>query len=369
MFEIRMLPASEGDALWIVWGDLKKPYQMLVDMGTIQTGNLLYKEIEALKPEYRNFELAVVTHIDSDHIGGMLSCFVRRPPLAGLEIKDVWFNGFDHLDLTAQAPDTESLGANQGDELTQWLRDKGHWNLAFKKGAVVAPQSSPFPIFELSGGMKVTVLGPSCQRLDQLKPEWTKQLTRALLRARPAAPDDGVEAMGSHSAPRTRHRLKDLANMPEHQDPSIPNASSIVLMLEYSGCRVILTGDAWADDLERAIRKLSPEGCLEVDAFKVPHHASRFNITESLIKSLRCKTWLISTNGSGHHHPDDQAIAKIIYHSAIQPTELNFNVRSPWNEGWLSTERQKNLNYIAKHGDNALGLSLPLPTNVSFKLC
>lgn len=353
-----MLPADEGDALWIRWGDMKQPYQMLVDMGSPKTGELIYNQIEALIPERRKFELAVVTHIDSDHIGGMINCFVKRPALEGFEVKDIWFNGFDHLNNAAQDPDTESLGPNQADELSKWLRKKGSWNLAFKEGAVVAPDNSPFPSIELLGGMKVTVLGPSWQRLYQLKPVWAKQLIKALSDKSLKEPDDGIEAMGDNKAPSTRLQLENLAKMPDLPDPSIPNGSSIVLMLEYSGRRVILTGDAWADDLLRMIQTLSPNACLVVDAFKVPHHASRSNITKSLVKSLHCKNWLISTNGSRHHHPDNEAIAKIIYHSNVQPAKLSFNVLSTWNNEWLSTERQHSLSYTAIHGNNSLGLAV-----------
>jgi len=356
-FKIRMLPAFEGDALWITWGDMESPYQMLVDMGSLKTGELLYKEIESLSPERRKFELAVVTHIDSDHIGGMINCFVKRPALEGLEIKDIWFNGYEHLDNTTQDHNTESLGAYQADELTKWLLENGRWNLAFEKGAVVASETTALPPIELPGGMKVTVLGPSPQRLNQLKPVWKKQLTKALLNKPLIEPADGVEAMGGSNVPETRFQLKKVAEMPEHPDPSVPNGSSIVLMLEYSDQRVILAGDAWADDLLKMIRTLSPDGPLELDAFKVPHHASRFNVTESLVKSLKCKSWLISTNGSRHHHPDNEAIAKIIHYSLVQPADLSFNVLSTWNEHWLSTNRQAKLGYNANHGDDLVGLS------------
>ncbi|WP_152533899.1 ComEC/Rec2 family competence protein [Pseudomonas syringae] len=358
MLEISMLPANEGDALWIRWGDLSRPHQMLVDMGSMKTGNLIYDKIKSLAPERRKFELIVVTHIDSDHIGGVISCFIKRPALADLEVKDIWFNGFEHLDSTAPDFNTESLGACQANEMSRWLRVSGNWNLAFKGGAVVAPHNAPFPSVELLGGMKVTVLGPSCQRLDQLKPVWANQLLKALSSKSPVEPDDGIEPMGSEEAPDTLFQLEKLAKMPELSDTSIPNSSSIVLMLEYSGRRVILTGDAWADDLLQMIQTLNTEGCLLVDAFKVPHHASRFNITESLVKSLDCKNWLISTNGSRHHHPDNEAIAKIIHYSNLQPAKLSFNVRSKWNDHWCLAARQASLDYTAIHGNDLVGLSV-----------
>ncbi|MFO1756567.1 MBL fold metallo-hydrolase [Pseudomonas aeruginosa] len=70
MFSIQMLPAREGDAIWVRWGEEEAPYQMLVDTGTEEVGRVLSQKIGALPESQRNFEAVVVTHVDADHIGG-----------------------------------------------------------------------------------------------------------------------------------------------------------------------------------------------------------------------------------------------------------------------------------------------------------
>src|SRR5690242_13906859 len=99
MLELRLLPARQGDAIWVRWGDPTAPRQLIVDMGTEGVGKQLRARIEALPPGARRFELLVVTHVDADHIGGVLSCLVNmQEELEGLHFEDIWFNGIDHLE-------------------------------------------------------------------------------------------------------------------------------------------------------------------------------------------------------------------------------------------------------------------------------
>ena len=101
--------------------------------------------------EHRAFDLVVCSHIDNDHINGLLTLFRRRPD--GFRAGDVWFNPRDHL-----VPD--ALGTGQGDQLSELLgpaRDR--WNAAFGGRAVVVPDGGPLPERELTG-MTITVLAP-----------------------------------------------------------------------------------------------------------------------------------------------------------------------------------------------------------------
>ncbi|NOS31039.1 MBL fold metallo-hydrolase, partial [Staphylococcus aureus] len=74
-------------------------HQIIVDMGTHQTGKLLRARLAQLAEHERRFDLLVNTHVDSDHIAGVLSCVSHADePVPGLEFADVWFNGREHLD-------------------------------------------------------------------------------------------------------------------------------------------------------------------------------------------------------------------------------------------------------------------------------
>ena len=98
MFTIDLLPAERGDCLWVTWGPAGE-HVMLIDGGPSQTIATLVPELErrlaALGTGDDRVELLVETHIDADHIQGLVSLLSdeRRVPL----FRDVWFNGLKHV--------------------------------------------------------------------------------------------------------------------------------------------------------------------------------------------------------------------------------------------------------------------------------
>jgi len=78
MFRIEMLPAQQGDALWIEYGDPTSPHRVLIDAGTPPTYQVVRDRIRQLPEGARDIELFIVTHIDTDHIGGAIDITDRR---------------------------------------------------------------------------------------------------------------------------------------------------------------------------------------------------------------------------------------------------------------------------------------------------
>ncbi len=101
MFELHLLPARQGDADRGPLGGPAAPRAMIVDMGTEPVGKRVRARIEALPARQQAFELLVVTHVDADHIGGVLGGLVDAGPLDRITFDDVWFNGLDHLHAAA----------------------------------------------------------------------------------------------------------------------------------------------------------------------------------------------------------------------------------------------------------------------------
>ncbi|WDU60785.1 hypothetical protein LRS56_18170 [Pseudomonas poae] len=358
MLEIQFLPAREGDSIWLRWGkDLA--FQMLIDMGTVQTGLALRKRLEALPENGRKFELIVVTHIDCDHINGALSALVDNAPIPGVTVKDFWFNGLAHLDYNPNSDALEELGAVKGEMLSEWLKDKP-WNHHFNGGPVFRDPSKPAPVIELADGLRITVLGPTPQRLKQLLPTWQKEWREALAKYEDRGEDDELEALGA-SQQLTLRNMQDLiqlATKPTLTDKSRANGSSIALLVEYQGSRILLSGDAYASDLVEAIESIDSTKPMRLDVFKVPHHGSSKNLSNKLIKSVVCDHWIISTEGNRFRHPDDEAVAKLIYHSTVRPACIGFNVQSEINERWKNDEWCKQFGYVTSYGDSENGLKL-----------
>ena len=125
MFKVTMLPAHVGDAIWIEYGPKEGPHRVLIDGGTSPTAaEVLNGRIEKLGAGA--FELLIVTHIDTDHIGGIVS--MLRKLSTPKVFKQVWFNGWINL-----APETkEFLGPIDGEKLTTLIHDlKLPWNEGF----------------------------------------------------------------------------------------------------------------------------------------------------------------------------------------------------------------------------------------------
>jgi glyoxylase-like metal-dependent hydrolase (beta-lactamase superfamily II) len=150
VFTIEMLPAQRGDALSITYGEAGDPHHVLIDGGPKETLDTLERRIAELPGSTNRLELLVVTHIDADHIQGVVS-LLSGPKRVKL-FRDVWFNGFKHLGL---------LGGPEGEMLTAELdQEPGRWNKAFKGGPLVLPDTGKPPTVKLRGGLELTLLTP-----------------------------------------------------------------------------------------------------------------------------------------------------------------------------------------------------------------
>jgi len=192
---LNFLPAAEGDAIWVRWGDALE-HQLMVDMGQERTGPAIRARIEELPPDMRHFDLLVITHVDGDHIGGVLSGLAEAPPLEGWVFDDVWFNGWPHLrGLKVRRPGDDGgpqpMGPAQGQRLTSWLT--GPWNEEFARGPVV--RSNPLRVAERADGLSLTVLGPTQASLQALQPSWEREVEKAITKGSLPA-EQGLQSMG-----------------------------------------------------------------------------------------------------------------------------------------------------------------------------
>jgi len=353
MFRIEMLPAQEGDCLWIEYGSKDAPRRILIDTGTPGTYKKLTKKIAELPKDQRRFELFIVSHIDGDHIGGAIRFLEERPE--GVELGDIWFNGHRHL---VEASD--KLGVKQAQELTKALVDGGlPWNLAFKGHPVMIDEKDGLPVRELDGGMKLTLLSPYRQQLIDLLLDWEKELEK-LLEKRP----DLVDKVAEDHLGAPRIDVRALAETKFEEDDGAPNGSSIAVLAEYQGCRALFGADAFPSVIERSVDQLidpAGNGRLALDVFKVCHHGSMRNVSPALQKKLAAKHCLVSTNGARHEHPNREGVARLIYYG--EPGgRLTFNYRTEYNRVWDDPLLKKKHAYSAGFPeDGSEGVAVELP--------
>lgn len=348
-FALHVLMAGHGDCLWVDYGSAPHCHHLLIDAGTRGT----YPRLEPLLAGGGSQALVVISHIDSDHIAGALPLFTGTH---AARVREVWFNGRRHL----QPGDEPQLrGAVQGEKLTLAIRKlEVPWNHPFGGRQVSTDEHGNPVAVDLEGGAKLTILSPGWQQLKDLLPQWDKEVTKAGL-----VPGHPEEEPVAPSSPRSVTRgaidVDSLADEPFEEDDSAANGSSIAFLMAFGGKRVLFGADAHASVLVQSIRKLTRGEPLEVDVFKLPHHGSKANVSEELIRLVPARQYVFSTNGAYHGHPDPQAVARVIKYGSGD-AELVFNCRSGQNRIWDSAALREKWRYRVRYGDSARGVSLQL---------
>jgi hypothetical protein len=363
MLELTSYPAKQGDALWIRWGERADPHHLVVDMGTEPIGRDMRPRLEALAKGGGALDLVVITHVDADHIGGVLTSLAEANAIPGLDVHDVWFNGFEHLrgEVVHRRNTLESMGPAQGERLSDWLREQP-WNEAFDRGPVTRPSVGALPSRELHDGLTLTVLGPTPQRLERFIDTWKDTVEEALDAGRldPGIVSPGLEAFGTTEPPELASDadLLELATRNTREDASVANGSSIALLLEYEDRSILLSGDAFSTDLIDAIGLLSPGRPLELDLFKLSHHGSKGSTSRALVEAVESPVWLFSTDGSRFKHPDAEAVARVLAFGRPTDAILAFNVPSAFNEWWENEAWMDRFGYSVLYGDATDGLTV-----------
>lgn len=351
---LEVLPARLGDCLLVeCHREQEPPWRMLVDGGPPDTWPLLESR---LKGDPR-IDVVVITHIDSDHIGGAIP-YLTSPMAAS--IGDVWFNGRTHL------PDLPQRSAAQGESVIAALfgtadlgagRTAGRplpWNLAFGGGPIDTGEEAGFVEHAVPSGPRITVLSPTSKRLLALAKVWyaaVQEATRG-------------EEVGDPDVPAPLTDLAEMAAEKTPKDGSVPNGSSIALLVEHRGASVVLGADAFGTVLGAGLAGVAAARgltALPVDAFKLPHHGSKGNVLEALVRIAPAQHYVVSSNGDTFHHPDDQALARVVMQAPPGAT-IWFNYRTPRAERWDDPTLRDRHSYETRYPDNpAGGVVIELP--------
>jgi hypothetical protein len=302
-----------------------------------------------------HIDLAVVSHIDSDHIGGLLPLFGE----AALDVRfgDVWFNGLPQLPEPA---DVRPRSVAEGERLVDLLSGAGGgrklpWNERFGRAAVMTRGDGAFETVDFDGGPTLTLLSPTPKRLVALRKSWTTELLK-LQRGEPseeeapgvALPLDDLEKLAAIDTPR---------------DQSVANGSSIAFLLEHAGRRVLLGADAFASVLGPALTSLANarDGKpIDLDVFKLPHHASKGNVIAPLLDLVPADHYVVSTNGERFSHPDDIALARVVTRAKRPPT-IWFNYAGDAAKRWSDPRLQAHYRFATRQpADGETGVRIAL---------
>lgn len=353
IFRIKMLPARNGDCFLIQYGDPRNPNKILIDGGTSGTYKDIQSELQKLPSDQHHFELLIVTHVDRDHIEGILALLTNSNNK--VKFDDIWFNGWRHLPGSG----FEDFGPVQGEKLTTLLiKSDISWNKRFNKKRVVVSKTGTLPSYDLQDGMKLFLLSPGIEQLKTLRPVWKSKCRKAgldpsIVPKDPTPVPSGFEVLGPPN-------IEVLSNRPFDCDESETNGSTIAVLAEYEGRRILLAGDGYPNVILESIKRLvGSNEQLKLDAFKLPHHGSKANITRDLLERIDCKRYLFSTNGAYFQHPDKEAIARVIKFGG-QKTQLIFNYRTKYNMIWDNKSLMKKYGYSVNYSIDKSGQTIDL---------
>jgi beta-lactamase superfamily II metal-dependent hydrolase len=342
MFTIEMLPAGHGDALLVEYGDTQPPHRILIDGGTPGVYKAVARRLKELADAEGplHFELLVITHIDDDHIGGVLALLEKDE--IDVTFDDIWFNGYGHL---RKDEDIDAFGPVQGERLTAVLHQRQlPWNRGVQRRSLRVHDDRPLPVIALDGGMELTLLSPDADKLAKLEKVWAKVCLAAGL-----TPDEDTDTGYETDDPEIEAfgpiDMDALVAAKFHEDKAEANGSSIAFLAEYEGRRVLFAADAHPTRLVNSIDRLIGAGeRLAVDVCKLSHHGSDHNTSAELIDRLDCRRFLVSTSGARFRHPHRAAMARVI-RSGTPGKEIVFNYRSAFTEVWDDADLQRDEGY------------------------
>lgn len=384
IFSLDIRRARKGDCMLLHFGSKAKPGLIMIDGGpkSVYAPHLKPRLQEIRKARGLDAKVALpvdvlmVSHVDDDHIQGILD-FTKEEKVRVAEKKprflnvfSLWHNSFDEIigskptELTAtasgtfkteastgsvtlnedkvekvedafldgstgdQKEDREIVGStlkvlasiSQGFRLRADADGLGYGRNAEFGGKLIVAKAGAKPT-AIAGSLKATVVGPmhdDLLALHKKHQEWLKKL----------------EAEGK-TAEET---------LAAYVDKSVPNLSSLVVLLEIDGKRMLLTGDARGDKVLEGLQLVGlldkdADSTIEVDILKVPHHGSANNLDKDFFKRVIAGHYVFSGNGE-HGNPEREALEMLLnaraggydIHLTYDLEELDEEREKDWNK-------------------------------------
>jgi beta-lactamase superfamily II metal-dependent hydrolase len=360
--KLTIFRSDKGDCL--LASDSKK-HHILIDGGMRSS----YQEHVApflgrLRKKKEKLDLVYVSHIDQDHISGVLNMMddlvawlvheyqikkgntTHKKPSAPYPPKPraIWHNSF-HEQIGKNAGEIADMLAASATLLNGDTRPsvlalaESCQNLATSKKEAIQlsrrigkrqlkiplnPEydgklmwvSDPVTSVKI-GSLKLTIIGPFDEDLRKLRTKWNawlKKNKRTLEGIKRKAKAD-EDLLGMSEIERLFHPLLAQAKeLGDRKEVTPANLASLMVLLEEKNKTVLLTGDGhWQDILAGldAAGKLDQNGGMHVNVLKVQHHGSEHNTHPDFCKAITADRYIFCGNGA-HHNPDLNVVKAFI---------------------------------------------------------
>lgn len=309
---IKVLEAGHGDALIVETSIGDETFRILIDggpaecferrQGAKRTIGPLQAELDGMVARQERFDLTILTHVDDDHIGGLLRA-CRHEKYRAVIANEVWFNSGRLI--------AEAMGGAVPEDSTIWIDDPNDRLTSIAQGVefddILRQYCQVRRSVKIADGAeipfrhgKILILSPTEDQLRTLLAKWEKEKP------------DSLTSSARNDYELSFEELRD--NDVFSEDSSVHNASSIAILIEVAGARALFLGDALPSTVCRTLREklgVNEQNRLSVRVCKLSHHGSEANTNEELLSLLHCEKFIISTNGARHGLPDKMTLARI----------------------------------------------------------
>ncbi len=313
--------AECGDAARIRYlGNDGEYHNIFIDSGYRRTfKNIIARHINEIQANEEAIDLWIISHIHDDHIGG-IEQYLRQIEIGqSIDTVESWFYNSPRKGNRRIKEDSVNVSGaksiRQGDILSQYLEAKGKLP---EKDIVFGLEPIDFY------GMKLFILSPNLNKLERLREKYEsdpelpfeRQEGETISEAKAVVQDD------------YHINLKDFNLSEWKEDNSIENGSSISVLSEYNGFRVLWLADSHPSDIIDSLRKLgySESNKIRCEWVKVTHHGSKANNSNELYSLIECKNYVFSANGMNKHKlPTKESVARII-RNEHRDVEIPYNL-------------------------------------------
>lgn len=365
MIELHIVQAEFGDCFILESKSGNHSTTVLIDGGPYQTFKNHLKPTLQKIPLNGKIDLMVLSHIDNDHIIGLLDLLneIKNQRENGMKelvkITKMWHNSFTDLlrlpdepmkllsnifpaqSLIKRKNTMESIimkGFQQGTDLMELAKSlKIPVNPSFDKVIVANDAITSIRL----NNINLHILGPTKRNLDNLRKQWNDWFSK------------------NHKTQKAGFELAQIL------DKSVPNLASIMFLVEIKNRKILFTGDGVGEDVVEILSKntmLDENGKFHVDVLKVPHHGSDRNTSIEFFNIVNADYYIISANGRDDN-PSLNTLRWMIESgkNGKKPRKIVFTNLTPNIKKLLNEYNEKTFNYeciILEKEENFLTIML-----------
>lgn len=389
-YTFRTFFCGMGDCIFLMLENGCHTLNIMVDCGkyTNEIDNFVKTKLK------NKIDYLIVTHIDNDHINGLITMLIKNSDLI---INHIIYNCYQRV-MGSRKPWTEKMRENVSrlygqlpiviDMISQDINEekavtlaecilrKEEWNRTWQREYV----TDESPAIKLTNNMgRIIFLSPSQAALDQLdkkyrklfwqqlykqkEEEYEKEETiyEALMRITQLDEDEEIKEENVNDCTINEHTLEQYAcqSLSKMDDN---NMASIAFVWEHQGHRILFMGDADPTQVSKAIEEVYKDETKPVifDLIKVSHHGSAHSTSCGLMDVIDSERFFFT--GGGKERPSLQTLGRIIIRplpNGIAYRDIRYNRPNEILNKLanLSVDEKNSLRIRVNHNENGYEVS------------